>query len=738
MACHINRDLDEGWNVIKDGMKKVASLLEGHSDQAIDAHQYMHLTIFNLGTKKSSGTFSELYNTYKRFVNEYIYTTVLPDLRAKQGKFMLKELERRWKIYKVLVEWMSLFFDYVDRFYTSKRNIPSIGQTGLSTFVELVYNELRINVKNTVLILIESEREGELIERSLLKNVVGIFVEAGMGNMDCYVNDFEAPMLQESETYYSRKAALWITEYSCPAYLFKVEECLQLEKDRVSNYLDASTEQKLLDKLENELLTRYKDQILQRDCGPWDLLRAHKKDDLSRMFRMFNKIYQGLDPIACTFKQFVTGEGTELVKQAEDAAANIQGRRDTSGTRDQGFIRKLFDMHDKYEHYVLECFQNNKLFQKALDEAFTKFCNEGFKEISIPELLSTFSDNVLRNGSSEKLNDDEIEIALEKVVKILYYVTDKDMFAEFYRKKLARRLLSYRSADVPNEQSMLAKLKQENGIHYTRKMECMVNDLSLSKDLQEKFVAYLNREDIHVGLEMSVTVLTSGLWPPFNTTNMDLPSELGKCINVFNQFYGDETKQRKLQWMFSLGSCIVEGKFTDKTIEMVLSPNQASLLMLFNESERLSFGDLKSQLKLENDEVIKVLHSLACSKYKVLLKEPNTQKILPTDYFEFNSGFTDNCKRIKIPLPHSDEKTKVKENVVQDRTQEIEAAVVHIMKREKELSFQRLQNECIDYLKKRSSFMPDLRAIKKGIEGAIRKDYIERDPNDRTMFRYIA
>lgn len=48
---------------------------------------------------------------------------------------------------------------------------------------------------------------------------------------------------------------------------------------------------------------------------------------------------------------------------------------------------------------------------------------------------------VLLQGGSEKLSDEAIEETLEKVVKLLAYISDKDLFAEFYRKRLARRLL---------------------------------------------------------------------------------------------------------------------------------------------------------------------------------------------------------------------------------------------------------------------------------------------------------
>lgn len=69
---------------------------------------------------------------------------------------------------------------------------------------------------------IDQEREGEQIDRALLKNVLDIFVEIGMGQMEYYENDFEASMLKDTASYYSRKASNWILEDSCPDYMLKV------------------------------------------------------------------------------------------------------------------------------------------------------------------------------------------------------------------------------------------------------------------------------------------------------------------------------------------------------------------------------------------------------------------------------------------------------------------------------------------------------------------------------------
>lgn len=59
-----------------------------------------------------------------------------------------------------------------------------------------------------------------------------------------------------------------------------------------------------------------------------------------------------------------------------------------------------------------------------------------------------------------------------------------------------------------------------------------------------------------------------------------------------------------------------------------------------------------TQLNLSDDDVVRLLHSLSCAKYKILNKEPNTKTISPNDHFEFNAKFTDKMRRIKVYRQH--------------------------------------------------------------------------------------
>ena len=383
------------------------------------------------------------------------------------------------------------------------------------------------------------------------------------------------------------------------------------------------------------------------------------------------------------------------------------------------------------------CFQGHTIFQKALKEAFEVFCNKNILSSTSAEMLASFCDNLLKKGSSEKLSDEAMEETLDKVVKLLAFVSDKDLFAEFYRKKLARRLLNDRSANDDYERSILTKLKQQCGAQFTSKMEGMVNDLQLAKENQRSLDDYFrDHADKKPPIDLQVTVLTTGFWPTYPFVELNLPEEMIQGVDVFKQFYETKTQNRKLTWIYSLGTCQVIGKFDARTIELVLSPFQACCLVLFNSADTLTFAEILERLNLPEPDVVRVLHSLSCAKYKVLTKKPENRTITNSDSFTFNSKFTERLKRIKIPLPTIDEKVRVAEDVDKDRRYAIDAAVVRTMKSRKVLQHQQLVLEVVQQLSK--MFKPEIKLIKKRIEDLISREYLERDRDSPNTFRYLA
>lgn len=51
---------------------------------------------------------------------------------------MLKELVHRWVNHSVMIQWMSRFFSYLDRFFIARRSLVTLQDVGLIRFRELV------------------------------------------------------------------------------------------------------------------------------------------------------------------------------------------------------------------------------------------------------------------------------------------------------------------------------------------------------------------------------------------------------------------------------------------------------------------------------------------------------------------------------------------------------------------------------------------------------------------------
>lgn len=740
-------ELDAGWEIIQGGIDKLIRFLEGDTNvEHFNADEYMRLytVIYDMCTQKPPHDYSEeLYNRYRQSFETYITSRVIQVFDGFHDEFLLRELHKRWDNHKIMVRWLSRFFNYLDRYYVGRHSLDNLKTVGDLTFKELIYTPLKEEARKAVLLLIHREREGESIDRALVKSVLDIFITMGMSTMDCYEQDFETAMLEATSEYYRVKAAAWINEDSCPEYMIKAEECLRLEEERINNYLDQSSKTKLLQYVEQELLTEHKTPLLDKEhSGCRALLRDDKVDDLARMYRLFSRIQNGPEPVAALFRQHVDSEGMKRVKEATEAVEEKRGRdagkpsRDSGNSHEQKFVRAVIELHDKYMQYVTTCFSNSPLFHRALKEAFESFCNKTVAGSSSAELFANFCDNLLRKSSGEKLSDDDVETTLEKVVKLLAYISDKDLFAEFYRKKLARRLLFERSNNDEHEQTILSRLKQQCGAQFTSKMEGMVTDLQLARDKQREFEEWMKKVGKGVGIDMGVQVLTTGFWPTYKAIDLALPEEMEQCVQVFKDFYEETTKHRKLSWMYTLGNCAVKGSFDARSLELVLSTLQAAVLLAFNQVEELSYEEIKERLNLQDDDVMRCLHSLSCGKYKILLKVPEGRVISRNDKFSVNNKFKDRMYRIKVPLPPVDERRKVVEDVDKDRRYAIDAAIVRTMKSRKKLHHQQLVLEVNQQLQR--MFKPDLKQIKRRIDDLISREYLERDKNNRNEYHYVA
>jgi len=753
--------LEEGWN--NEIKAKAIDVLEEMLNNGFDKKsaqlfapkEYVqtYTTCYNMCTQRSPYNWSEqLYQRHGDTISAYLSNTVLPALRHQKKDFLLTELTKRWTNHKIMNRWMQRFFMYLDRYYVKHHSLPTLDVAGLKHFKTLVYGEVKKEVVQAMITLIDSERDERIIDRGLVKSCVELLEAMGMGTLDAYVTDFEDELLASTKEYYARKSQEWVETDDTPTYLVKAEMALDAEKARVANYLNSASEPKLLRVCEHEVLELRETTLLEKEgSGCRALLANDKADDLARMYRLFSRVPNGLPPMAALARAHIEQCGNDVINRRE--ARLEAGEKDSN--QDPAFVKELLALHDKYIAVVSDQFGGNALFQKALKEAFVEFVNRDVGKFSNAELMSSFCDRILKSGG-EKLSDEDVEAYLEKLVHLFSYLTDKDLFAEIYRNQLAKRLLAQRSASDDAERLMIGKLKLRCGSQFTGKMEGMLNDLAIGADHQADFEAHLGDEKCLAQLggkmEFSVQVLTTGYWPTFAAIDAHLPHEIVACARVFKEYYDRKNSKRRLAWMYSLGTATVRGTFAKKTFDLQVNTLQAIALVAFNakgagakgaegEDAKGLLGDAEAPydavrecINLPDEMLKRVLHSLACGKYKVLLKTPPGTTIKATDSFRVHTAFACPMRKVRIPMAALDEAHSTK-RVEEDRTVAIEAAVVRIMKARKTLSHQQLLAEVLSQL---AFFRPNPKVIKRRIEALIDREYLERDPEVPNAYRYLA
>ncbi|KAL7554760.1 hypothetical protein ACHAWF_018287 [Thalassiosira exigua] len=382
----------------------------------------------------------------------------------------------------------------------------------------------------------------------------------------------------------------------------------------------------------------------------------------------------------------------------------------------------------------------------------------------------------------------------DEILSLFRHVHSKDIFEAFYKRDLAKRLLTGRAVSTDMERSFLSKLKAECGAGYTSKMEGMFKDMELSRDIMGSYAAYAAGSGASARggdgvkeAEVDVRVLTTGYWPVYpKHPNIILPPELVVPRSKFESYYDDKYQGRRIAWQYSLGNCIVKANFPSSNApkELIVNMCQSLVLLCFRtddgpDRKGLTLEDIAKKTGIEDrGELERVLQSLSMGRdgtrvlRKVDYDSPTVKAgavpspdgngnagdnkegkgsprkagkktrirraVGPHDRFLFNRNFVSAQRRIRITnitmKETSEERAETHAAVSKDRLYFIDAAVVRIMKARKAIGHRDLIGEVMSQLK----FPASGADVKKRIESLIEREYMERVEGDRSRYKYLA
>ena len=115
-----------------------------------------------------------------------------------------------------------------------------------------------------------------------------MLIEVCKNSRKLYEQEFEKVLLQETAEYYKLESQQLITDSSFAAYLEKSHKRLMQEYERIANYLDQSTEPKLINAFLNEYIgDAHSETLLTSSTGLVHMIRNNNMEELALVYNMF-------------------------------------------------------------------------------------------------------------------------------------------------------------------------------------------------------------------------------------------------------------------------------------------------------------------------------------------------------------------------------------------------------------------------------------------------------------------
>lgn len=728
-------------------------------------YMYIHTAIYNfcvshgtvqpskqgLVTRGAQLLGAEIYESLSQYLKNHL-TEIKNESTSYTDENLVNFYIKSWDRFIIGAKFLNNIFAYLNRYWIKRereegrKHIQDINTLCLIHWKTDLFDQTHENLMAAVLKIIKRQRDGEAITTASIRKVVQSFVALGLDetnirktNLSVYVQFFEEPFIKDTRQYYANESREFLATKGVVEYLKKATVRLKEESNRVDMYLHPSSERTLNSVCERVLIAEHAAEI-QNEFLP--LLESDREKDINLMYTLLERIPDGLSPLQTTLRQYIKTQGLAAVD-------NLATQTGANPVDPQAYVDTLLQVNIKYSNLVQAAFNNHSDMVKGLDDACKEFINTNSitkppnktgRVLSTPELLSKYSDSLLKK-SSKNVEVTNIDAALSGVMSIFQYVDEKDVFEKAYSRTLARRLVNNVSASQDAETNMVSKLKEICGSEFTNKLQRMFQDMLVSEEMQGPFKEFLDNSEIKQVGEFTPFVLAEGFWPlpTFNST-FKLPEELVPVFNKFLAFYNNKHNGRKLNWLWNFSKGELRGNFskTSKTpYSLTVSIFQMALLLPYNDQLEYTIEQLRDITNLDNTILTNSMSVLL--KARILIQSPPDAPCgADGTTYKLNTDFKSKKLRINLNVPMKSEQKKEIDDthkaVEDDRKMFLQAVIVRIMKARKQLKHVQLVQEIMEQSRKR--FNPKVSLIKKCIDDLIDREYLKRIEDNQ--YQYLA
>lgn len=637
----------------------------------------------------------------------------------------LATIAEAWRLHAEQVRATRSICLYLDRAYAaSTPGVAGIWDVGTAAFRSALKAEpgLESALTSGLCAACKRDRDGEKTEVEAMRDCCRM-----LAALKIY-GEFEEIMLLDAEKDFAAQAR-WLSSLDtgdrgadASQYARAVLARIEAAHRAVSSYLEPRTLAPFLSLVEEQLVSPLAGRVFRTSFG--QLVDSGDLVTLERLCEILGRIGD-TDVVRKATREYAVEQALKIFSTTSAAAFSAE---DAAGREE--VVDELLSLHRRLSTLCSQRLRADDWGPAVLKDAFEEAVNDERYATAFAELLAGYVGSSL--GTEKKL---------DKGMRLFRYSRSKDVFEAFYRRELAARLLEYGesvsfrpggqgAASLDLERALVRELETECGASYVSKLEGMCKDIDIAQDVAHEYARTGE-------LVLAPKVLTVGYWPAFPETNLVLPAALEKEKAKFEKFYVDKFQGRRLSWQHDLDRCVLRYAPSDKDSrkrEFDGTMAQAAVLLSFDKHNHRRLAEISKSTGLEEDDVTRVVMSLATSKVRLLDLDDEDRDVA------FDPKISHKSYLVRLPAPRSaqrlidQERSKVVDNVARDRQYAIDATIVRVMKARQTLPHQQLIAELLARLK----YPATPADIKKRIESLLDREYLERDQHDDQLYNYLA
>lgn len=349
-------------------------------------------------------------------------------------------------------------------------------------------------------------------------------------------------------------------------------------------------------------------------------------------------------------------------------------------------------------------------------------------------MLAQVTDDSLTLAAKSDSHDASMKY-LNNVITIMSCLEEKDKYLYYLSLNLSKRLLD---ADLDSincmewEKQLIHIIKAKLGSEFSKNLEAMIIDVESCYEKKPQTIEYFKtHSNTNLIKDFHVNVLANCEWLLPSPLQMHAPSNIAMIQRIYEEFYErDPTNiNKRLDWNYNLGTIDLKFNWQDKDYIVTCKPYQYFVLQLFQHNQQISLVEISQKLEMKDMPALSLIMESLTSNPKILVRNEETGK------FELNADFKSKSKKVLLKAAKFEDRFKGKAQVDNERVAAIQGCIVRVMKSNKVMEYPEVVKMVEKLLLK---FNPNSKAVRKEIDDLIKKEFLERDPEDFNKLRYRA